>query len=221
MSDLPIVKLDVKRWVGAEEYDDKGRLKPVLAVYPWWTNSKLIAHAARLGFVGGPGEHWCDLTWGRGVWWRHHCPGVLTPFSGNFLECPFPDDTFDGTTYDPPYVSMGGRKTSGLADFMDRYGLEEAPKDPVALQELINLGVEQAVRITRPGGRVLQKSCDYISSGKLQVGTYWTRQHAYSLGLEEECHFILPGSARAQPRGRRQVHPRNNYSTLFVFRVPK
>lgn len=219
---MEILQLEPKPWPNAEQFDDKGRLKPVKAVDPTWHNNpRMMSHVARLGFAGGPDDWWCDLTWGRGVWWKHHAPGLLTPFSGNFLECPYPDGIFAGTAIDPPYVSTGGRETSNMQDFLARYGLKDVPKDPLELQGLMNLGLQQAVRITEPGGRVLMKCMDYISSGNLQRGSHWTRIEADRLGLHEECWFGLPGNARAQPLGRRQVHPRNNFSFLFVFRTPK
>ena len=65
---------------------------------------------------------------------------------------------------------------------------------------------------------------DYISSGKLWLGVHHTLNHALTLPVEVEAIYTHVGKAGPQPQvnrdgsPRRQLHPRNNASTLLVLR---
>lgn len=191
---------------------------PVKAALNVPTNAELIAHVAAVdGLIG---KWTCDLTYGRGLWWKKWRPETLTPYTGDFRGTGFPSDFFDTVAYDPPYISMGGRATSGITDFMDRFGLETVPKSPQLLQEeIIEPGLDEAARIVKPGGTILVKTMDYISSGKYQPAAHWTREYAESIGLTEVCTFLMvKAKGGPQPQHARQVHPRNNWSMLVVLR---
>lgn len=126
---------------------------------------------------------------------------------------------------------VGGRSTTSIPDFHDRYGMTNAPKSPAELQQLINDGLTEMQRVVKERGLILCKCQDYVSSGKLWIGTHWTLTHAYRLGLTLVDRLEHIGKARAQPTGkwvetdgkepvwvpRRQQHARRNLSTLFVF----
>lgn len=192
----------------------------VLAATHWNTNSDLMLACRQLGYLN-EGELILDPTYGKGLWWKNWRPDSLVvhdlKVDGVDFRClPHLDDEFDVVTYDPPYVSKGGRKTSGMVDMDVRYGMDTAPSSPEELQELINAGLTEAVRVS---SMQLVKCQDYISSGHLWEGTYKTRKHAESLGLTivDRLEHISK-APRPQPPGRRQVHARRNLSTLFVFR---
>lgn len=192
----------------------------ILAASHWGTNARLMLDVERLGYLPPPV---CDLTYGRGLFWTAlgwRPGGDLVAHSGDLRASGLPGRSFGAAVLDPPYVSMGGRATSGLPDFMDRYGLAEAARSPRLLQEgLINPGLAEAARISNR--YVLIKVKDYVSSGKLWRGIHETRLHADSLGLTEVDHFIFLTGAGSQPPGRRQVHARRNYSMLLVFEIPR
>lgn len=194
----------------------------VLAATAWPTNADLIADCAVLGYLSDT-DHVLDPTYGRGKWWTKWRPEKLTHHNrtedgSDFRELPYATGTFDAIAYDPPYVCVGGRDTSGLPDYLDRYGMGDAPSSPVLLQRLINWGLTEMHRLVKPGGIVLVKCQDYVSSGKLWLGTHHTLTHALALGFECVDRLEHIGSARPQPPGRRQVHVRRNLSTLFVLR---
>lgn len=199
--------------------------RPILAAGSWKTNGEMIADAAELYFPPEP----CtvlDPTYGRGKWWTVYRPPLLYPHDiardgVDFRDLPYVDDNFDAVAFDPPYVSVGGRKTTTLLDHHDRYGLTNAPRSPRGVQRLIEDGFQEATRVTRPGGVILVKCQDYISSGKLWPGTYHTTDFGFRLGLEllDRWEFLGNGH-RPQPKGRRQVHARRNYSTLLIWRKP-
>lgn len=194
---------------------------PVLAAGPWANNSHMIADVARLGYLK---KEWktLDPTFGKGNFWNSWRPDDLVTHDlkidgVDFRNLPYPDDTFDAVAFDSPYVSVGGRVTSGIPDMLDAYGMDDAPSSPAEVQALLNTGLVEMHRVVKPKGFVLCKNQDYISSGQLFPGTHYTLCHALQLGFKYVDRLELVGSIRPQPPGRRQVHARRNLSTLFVF----
>lgn len=201
-------------------------MAPVLAAGTWPTNGELIADVAQLYL--GHEDTVLDATYGRGLWWTKVTPLELVTndivpgraqHAYDFRKLPeYWADCFDLVAYDPPYVCVGGRSSTGMADLHDRYGLTNAPTTPRALQTMMDHGLTEMKRVTRPGGLIMMKCQDYISSGKLWAGTYWSQEWARVLQLELVDRFEHVSGVRPQPAGRRQVHARRNLSTLFVFR---
>ncbi len=204
----------------------------VLAADTWPTNADLIAEVVRLHC---PDAHFVmDLTHNTGKWWKVWSPPRLWANDidqryGAFHEdyrtrLNWTDGSFDLVAFDPPYQSQGGRKTSTVEAMNDAYGRGLSAKSPAENQEWINLGLAEAVRICKPRGVVLVKVMDYISSGKLWLGTYRTTDHALTLPVEVEAIYTHVGKPGPQPQvnldgsPRRQVHPRSNASTLLVLR---
>ena len=193
----------------------------VFAAASWTTNAHLIQDCHRLDYITD-GDHVLDMTYGKGVWWRLWRPDGLVPHDTDFLDLPYLDESFDVVTFDPPYISPGGRKTSTIPDFNDRYGLKRSATTPAGVQMVINEGMALGMSKLRPGGLMLVKCMDYVSSGKLWLGTHYTLTYALNT-LSMECvdRFEHVGRSRPQPGGRRQVHARRNLSTLLVLKKPR
>lgn len=198
---------------------------PILAATAWASNAEMIRDVAALGYLR---EGWVTLdpTYGRGTWWKLWKPHALVTHDlrddgVDFRSLPEADATFDAVAFDPPYVSVGGRTTTGIPDLHDRYGLTDAPTSPAGLQEIIDAGLKEMLRVVKPSGFVLVKCQDYISSGKLWEGTSRTRNAAVECGFEVFDRLEHVSSPRPQPARSRQVHARRNLSTLFVLRAPK
>lgn len=190
----------------------------VTAATKWNSNADMMLDVVELGYIR-PTDRVIDLTFGRGKWWtKYQHPGVFT--ANVDPDCP-PNEMppmpwicrdfrnlgdidaygpFDVVVFDPPYVSMGGRATSGLPDFMDRFGLENAATTPELLQQDNNRGLAEAYRICEPHGLVLAKCAPYISSGVRKEGDWWTRDAALELGFRVEDMLIHLGDVRAQPK---------------------
>lgn len=175
-----------------------------------------------------------DTTYGSGVWWKHWRPKRLVHPPGlNYFALPFAPNTFDAVTFDPPYVATGGKETSGVPEFNERYGLHDADAEtPAELAVNIREGFDECLRVTRgrvrgtrtrqsyPGGLVIVKCMDYVSSGKQFLGTHDILTHALARGCRmEERLLMINAKPSMQPHSAdNQVHARNNYSTMFVFR---
>jgi len=175
--------------------------EPVLASGHWPRNSQLIADVARLGYLDG---HVLDPTYGSGGWWHDWQPEQLTHHNRgedgvDFRHLPYADETFDAVAYDPPYVAMGGRKTSTLGEMTERYGMLDAPENPTEMQHLINDGLHEMVRVVKRKGYLLVKCQDYIWSGKFWPGTHLTAVEAFRDGMELVDRFEHVTKARPQP----------------------
>lgn len=204
---------------------------PVLAAKAWKTNAELIADVARLYLDDD--MLMLDPTYGRGTWWKKWRPRHLVTVDlyksadlcADFRDLPFDDASFDAVAFDPPYVCAGGRTTTGMADMHDRYGLTLAPTTARGVQETINEGLAEMHRVVKPGGLVLVKMQDYVSSGSLWLGTFHTMNHALGIGFKVVDRFEHITKPRPQPKRQRadgtptkQLHARRNLSTLFVLK---
>lgn len=193
----------------------------VLAATTWKNNAEMIRACVALNYLSWD-DRILDPTYGKGNWWKSfgEPPNLYhgTHDDWDFRELPFADGMFDVVTFDPPYVSPGGRSTSTIKSMHNAYGMDDAPTSPQELQQLINDGLTEMYRVVRKRGIVMVKCQDYVSSGKLWMGTHWTL--SYALKLRFECVDRLEhiGNPRPQPEHRRQVHARRNLSTLFVLR---
>ena len=207
--------------------DDRGGGEsggPVMAATSWVDSAALVEDCVKLGYLR-PEWRTLDPTYGRGSWWRRWRPDQLVchdlAMDGvDFRYLPEDDGTFDVAVFDPPYVCVGGRQTSTIPDFLDRYGLADAPKTPAALQKLIDDGLAEVARVVVGGGLLLVKCQSYVWGGKLWPGTFRVAERAERLGLELVDHLVHISGRRPQPPGRRQVHARRNHSDLLVLRKP-
>lgn len=189
----------------------------VLAATAWKSNAEMIEAVHQLGYLKDS-DHVLDPTYGRGTWWKNWQPKSLIRGLSDFRSMPFYNGEFDAIAFDPPYVSVGGRKTTTLGEYHNRYGMDDAPTSPAGVQEDINLGLRECHRVLKPKGILIVKCQDYISSGKFWNGTFFTQLYAIqTLGMTMIDRLEHIGSARPQPHAT-QVHARRNLSTLFVLR---
>lgn len=189
----------------------------------------MILDVVRLGYLNEE-DVLLDPTYGKGKWWsRWREPTVahdITIDHVDFRRLPEADNTFDSVAFDPPYVAMGGRETTGIKEFFEAYGLTDAPKRPAGLQVMNDDGLAECKRVVKPGGIIVAKAQTYVSSGHLWLGVHHTVTAGLELGMEVVDMLQHVGHVRAQPPRTRkdgravvQMHSRQNYSTLVVFRA--
>jgi hypothetical protein len=209
---------------------------PVLEVQEWANNSELIEavfdiHVWPKRWASGPdGPDVMDVTFGYGLWWKWvDGSGHGLSFTSHdmkhdrvdFTNLPEADRSMDVVAFDPDYVAPGGRDTSTIPDFNERYGLNDPYESPASLQAHINAGLSECARVLRPQGILLVKCSTYVSSGKPWLGEYHTIGHGLDCGLKVEDIFVHVAGTGPQPkRETRQKHARSNSSRLIVFRKP-
>lgn len=197
--------------------------KIIYAASFWKNNAELIDDLAKLGYLKKD-KKTLDPTYGRGKWWTKWKPEDFTyhdkAIDGvDFRDLPYDDYSFDQICFDPPYVCVGGRSSSSesMSEMYQNYGLLEAPRSPQAVQNLINDGLSECFRVLNKGGFLFVKCQDYISGGKFWPGTYWTTNHALSLGLTIKDRIEHLSYGRPQPH-KTQKSLRRNLSTMLVFK---
>ncbi|MBK7167008.1 MAG: hypothetical protein IPH81_17575 [Candidatus Microthrix sp.] len=201
----------------------------VMAAQQWRTNGHLIAEGV-VPFYLDRSMRILDLTNGRGTFWKEWQPDELVRMfntvgdprargdvAGDFTAAPFPDSSFDVVVFDPPYMPKG---TPAGWTMDERYGT--GSQRPAAIVELGMAGINEAVRIVKPGGLVLHKTGRGIDGAKLFTGddtvTAWA-QRRHNLRVVNQWRYL----SRPRPQSHRgpQQTPRQNYSTLTLFAAPK
>lgn len=212
--------------VGIPPIDEAEPRSYVLAATAWSSNAELILDCARLGYLRAEWNT-LDATYGLGKWWDIWRPASLTTNDldpdktadthEDFRAMGWDSGAFDAATYDPPYIAPGGRSSSTVGDFNNRFGLHSTPRRPEGLQDYIDAGLKEVARCVRPRGFILVKCKNYVNGGKLWPGTFLTWKAGAALGLELfDCMEHLSGTGPQSQES--QEHARSNYSTLLVFK---
>lgn len=197
----------------------------ILAVGPWRTNAELIVACRDLGYIAG---RVLDPTYGLGRFWSLWTPAELiahdldparSPLgrSIDFTALPWPDRTFGTVVLDGPYKLNGTSTGRGASALDDSYGVAAQSNRWQDVHQLIRDGITESVRVLDVGGHLLVKCQNQVCSGQIRWQTIEFSTHAESLGcrLVDMLHLL---GHRPQPAGRRQVHARQNYSTMLVLR---
>ena len=203
-----------------------------IQAYHRGTNASLIEKVAQLGYIKST-DLTLDLTYGRGAWWKTWRPDrgqLITNDMSLATDAQWHVDfrsrpkewmgLFDVVAYDPPYLLTGSRGTMpDHYEIESRYGLERGYEHADDSKTLIWQGFLAAVDYLRPGGTLLYKTQDQVSSGKV----HWLTMEAWMWGCGANLTLVDRfdmAPARPQPPGRRQVHARRG-STLLIFRKGK
>lgn len=186
-------------------------------------NAQAIVDCGRLGYVR-PEWRTLDATYGRGMFWkRYHVDELVAndlfaPESDrpltrhDFRRLPY-DREFDVVVFDPPY-KLNGTSTGVGPSAMDiAYGVAR-PAPTMARMGDIRLGIESCARAT--DRMLLVKVQDQVVSGRKVWQTRIATEHAEAQGfrLVDQLHVL---GHRPQPFGRRQLHARQDYSTLLIL----
>lgn len=223
---------------------------PVGTELPWTvesvvtgTNADLIAHIQPLYIPTGSQVR--DVTWGRGVFWKKvdlssitlqgsdiadHIGGHGNVIKADFRYLPDEDASCDVIVLDPPYVHNPGKrdKETGAAGHVTdgRYNNHSTTggMSHNDIRSLYGDGLAEAMRVLRPGGRVLVKGKDEIESGRQQWSHRELAQDAEALGYYvKDLILLVPTSRTSSRRWVTQKHVRKVHSFLLVLEksVPK
>lgn len=196
----------------------------IQAAGAYTSNAELIEALRDLGYLR---KEWrtLDPTFGEGVFWQNWRPETLIATDldvtkspagvvVDFTNMPFKLATFDAVVFDPPYRLNG---QPDLGEFDHRYGIGKYTKWQDRMQLCID-GITECVSMLKKGGYLLVKCQDQVCSGKKRWQTREFSAHAESLGCELVDMMHILTTPRKQPAGRRQVHSRQNYSTMLCLR---
>lgn len=186
------------------------------------TNAEAIADIVKLGYIKAD-DIVLDMTYGQGAWWKDWRPD-LTRFQINdryeapgtyfdFRELPQQwEGWFNVVAFDPPYKLKG---TGGSHESDKLYGVATPYEHWTEMFFLIHDGIDEAVRVCKPGGVIIFKAMDQVSGGQMR----WTRgflNHFERLGCRHAFTLGVRGYRR-QPEGRAQRHPRADFSQMHIL----
>ena len=183
-----------------------------------------------LGLYVKPGSIVADVTYGKGVFWRHIPADEYDLRATDIqdgVDCrklPYGDGEVDCVVLDPPYMhSPGGTAHGAHTPFEEHYrnngtGNRTASKYHEAVLDLYRDAGSEAHRVLRDRGVLIVKCQDEVCSNR-QRFTHVEIMQAYDeIGYVAEDLFVVmrnnrPGVSRAV----RQVHARKNHSYFLVF----
>ena len=204
-------------------FDQSGSGRLGVTVYTataWKSNAELFEAVASFGYLDG---RVADVTYGYGIFWQNWQPKELVAcdldaekspigYSVDFCNTPFENNEFDSVVIDGPY-KMNGRTTLAVDE---RYGVH-VPSTWQARIQLIRDGMTECARIVKKKGFVAVKCQDQVVSGAKRFQTMEFANHGATVGLTLVDRFDMLGTPRPQPEGRREMHSRQNYSTLLIL----
>ena len=180
-----------------------------------------------------PGSVVADVTFGKGVFWRHVPPGLydLRPTDmRDGVDCrnlPYGDGEMDCVVLDPPYMhSPGGTAHTAHRPFESYYanngsGNRTESKYHEAVLELYRDAGREACRVLRERGVFIVKCQDEVCSNRQRFTHVEIMRDYEDMGFAAEDLFVVmrnnrPGVSRAV----KQVHARKNHSYFLVFWKP-
>lgn len=181
------------------------------------TNAQAIADLARLGMIG---DVVLDMTHNQGRFWRAWQPAQLVrsdlnrempiDVQADARHLPFGGGCFDTVVFDPPYKANGA---GGSVAEDAGYGVADGWTDR---GPLFRDGLAEALRVCKPKGSLIVKFQDQIAGGKMTLQSVVIANAMQ--GQADPIGQVHVLTTREQPGGRRQLSPRNNYSTMTCWR---
>jgi tRNA G10 N-methylase Trm11 len=182
------------------------------------TNADVFPHI--LALYVPEGSVIADVTYGRGVFWRHievskydlRATDLL--MGVDFRSLPYPNASIDCLAFDPPYVHGGQTMLPSLrAQYRNDNGVHES------VMRLYGAGILEAARVLKPKkGIIIVKTQDEIESGKQRLSHLEVTQLLQLFGFEVMDLFVLVQSTLPAMRQSRQQHARKNHSFYIVAR---
>lgn len=199
---------------------------------PRFSNARALADANALGYVGEPGDHVLDMTYGKGNFWSEFRPENLTgvdvvaekspggplwtpgePLDFRSAPSVFGVDRFAATTLDVPYKLQGA---SHLTKMNDAYGVDREFEPTSRIFSLFESGVRVAAAVTAPDGHLLIKMQDQTNGGERRRLTFMI--HDWLPEWKHHDDLIVFGW-RKQPDDLIQRRSHQDFSVLQVWKM--
>ncbi len=178
-----------------------------------------------------PGATVADITFGKGVFWKHIPKGIYKLFATDLstgTDCrhlPYDVASLDCLVFDPPYMhTPGGTAHSNHQNYESYYRNNAAVATTTAryheaVLELYFAAGKEAHRVLKDNGMFIVKCGDEVCANQQRL-THVELINEYTLnGFVIEDLFILLRSNRpGVSRALRQAHARKNHSYFMVFR---
>lgn len=186
---------------------------PIYTVYQG-SNSGLIKNVVGLYFQEG--DTIADVTYGKGVFWKEvdktkfKVVGSDIETGIDFRKLPYENESFNHSVIDPPYARI-----TNLKGMVDCYNTTRFTTHEDIIQ-LYQEGLNELVRITKPGGFILCKCQDEVCGCKQKWSHIEIYNIAMELGLYSKDLFILVNEKKPKPQHKQQ-HARKIHSYLWIF----
>ena len=204
----------------------RGEHVTILAAQNWKTNADMMVDVGALYIKSHDLVY--DPTYGKGGFWKKFRPinlfvDDINPekgSGGDFRDMDWADDTFDVVVFDPAYVTPGGRETSSIQTMNEAYGMDTTKLTLDEQWQDIRKGMSECVRVLKPrmkrtknspghpGGLLMQKCMNYVSSGEYQDYLDLVKAEMRSLGLTViDVFYFIRSSAGPQDKNRMKKCP--------------
>jgi hypothetical protein len=183
-----------------------------------------------LALYVAPGSVVADVTYGKGVFWKHVDPDQYRLLPSDIVDgtdcrdLPYGDGEIDCVVLDPPYMhSPGGTAHSNHSPYEDYYrnnrtGNLTGSKYHEAVLELYVSGGREANRVLRDRGVLIVKCQDEVCSNRQRFTHVEIVREYEKLGfVAEDLFVVMRGNRPGVSRMTRQVHARKNHSYFLVF----
>lgn len=185
---------------------------------------KILKDIIRL-YLGGQPIH-ADVTYSRGIFYKNipqprlkfdinpQAPDVV---ESSFDNLPLDNDSIESLVFDPPFMPTQSRNNPGV--IKTRF---TAFNSVVEMFASYKAGLQEFWRVLEPGGILIVKCQDTVSSGKNYFSHYEIERYSREIGFDEIDLFIL-GSKNVliSSKWKRQIHARKSHSYFIVFGKPK
>ena len=199
-------------------------------IYSVFLEGNALALPQILGLYVSPGSIVADVTYGKGVFWRH-IPSDLYDLKATDIQSgvdcralPYKNEEIDCVVFDPPYMhTPGGTAHVSHEPFEQHYRNngsrnQTGSKYHEAVLDLYRDGGQEAYRVLRERGVLIVKCQDEVCANQQRFTHVEIMQMYEKMGFVAEDLFIVvrnnrPGVSRVV----RQVHARKNHSYFLVF----
>jgi len=173
-----------------------------------------------------------DVTYGKGVFWRHVPNDVYKLLPSDISEgtdcrrLPYEDGSIDCVVFDPPYMHTPGgsahRNHQNYEEYYKNNKANSTKKYHEAVLDLYFTSAKEAWRILKEGGVYIVKCQDEVCANRQRLTHVELINELESNGFISEDLFVVvragkPGVSRIL----KQVHARKNHSYFLVFIKPK